>query len=76
MIITTKDNPYSPNVDFENWYAYDIANGYNTLGVVADLINTTVEYSSEVQKEDFTEACLILLSLLPELYRLVEDASD
>ncbi len=30
--ITTIDNPYCPWTQFKQWYAYDLQQGYNTLG--------------------------------------------
>jgi hypothetical protein len=38
--ITTKDNPYNPFEDFENWYAYDMNQSlhpeyYNTCSLLA-----------------------------------------
>lgn len=29
-MITTVDNPYDPRLDFKAWYAWDVAQGYNT----------------------------------------------
>lgn len=34
-MLTTEDNPYDPRVDFQAWYAWDVANGYNTCSYLA-----------------------------------------
>lgn len=42
-ILTTKDNPYDPRVDFDKWYQWDQDAGYNTLEYLARVANMTVD---------------------------------
>lgn len=35
--LTTKDNPYDPKTQFEEWYMYDLMLGYNTLQRLAKM---------------------------------------
>lgn len=37
VTITTKDNPYNPFEDWNQWLIYDMQSGYNSLGLVARL---------------------------------------
>ena len=34
-MLTTYDNPFNPFTRFDEWYAYDVANGYNTSAFLA-----------------------------------------
>ena len=33
MLLTTIDNPFHPGTQFNEWFAFDIRKGYNTLGL-------------------------------------------
>jgi hypothetical protein len=33
--VTTTDNPFDPFTQWEDWYRFDMQNGYNLLGYVA-----------------------------------------
>lgn len=35
--LTTKDNPYDPKTQFEEWYVYDLMLGYSTLQRLAKM---------------------------------------
>ena len=35
LMLSTSDNPYNPFTQFREWYAFDIANGYNTCSYLA-----------------------------------------
>ena len=39
LMVTTKDNPFNPFTHFREWYAFDMASGYNTCGVLAAMTN-------------------------------------
>lgn len=49
-MLTTKDNPFDPFDQFREWYAYDLALGYNTLGLLDRVVVTSPELSSADQK--------------------------
>lgn len=34
-MLTTTDNPYDPFDEFDEWYAFDLQLGYDTLGLLA-----------------------------------------
>lgn len=46
-MLTTIDNPYNPFTHFDEWYAYDTAKGYNTLGYLARIAKTSMDLSEE-----------------------------
>ena len=39
-MLTTADNPWSPFTQFNEWYAFDTAKGYNTCAYIARLTGT------------------------------------
>lgn len=44
-MVTTKDNPFSPFTEFEEWYAYDQRKGYHTPSLLARLTYTSASLS-------------------------------
>jgi len=51
-MLTTEDNPYDPFTQFEEWYAFDIQNGYNTCSYLARIAMT----SNELSDKDYDQA--------------------
>lgn len=46
--LSTSDNPYNPFIDFNNWNAYDMQNGYNSCAYLARVVG---DISSEEENE-------------------------
>ena len=40
-MLTTIDNPFSPFTEFQAWYSFDLAHGYDTPGFLARIVNTS-----------------------------------
>lgn len=40
-MLSTKDNPFNPFEDFDNWYNYDSDKGYNSCGILARITGDT-----------------------------------
>lgn len=49
IMVTTKDNPFSYFTEFEEWNAFDIRNGYNTLALLAQVTHSSPEISEADQ---------------------------
>lgn len=46
-MITTIDNPYDPQADFQQWYMWDVTNGYNTCAFLSRIAKTSEQLSDE-----------------------------
>lgn len=55
-MLTTVDNPFNPFTDFDEWYVFDQAHGYNSLSVLARIIVTSDELSDADQDLAYTQA--------------------
>ena len=44
-MLTTIDNPFNPFTHYDDWYAYDVAKGYNTCGLLARVTQSSDELS-------------------------------
>jgi hypothetical protein len=44
-MLTTVDNPFNPYTDYDAWYAYDRAQGYDTPGYLARIAHVSLELS-------------------------------
>lgn len=72
-LLTTVDNPFNPHTNFDEWYAFDLRMGYDTLGYLARITPTSPELTDEEQ-EMFAEAAIDEVIRLNPLgiYRKVE----
>lgn len=44
-MLTTKDNPFNPFIQFDDWYGYDVNNGYHTCAYLARVVLSSPELS-------------------------------
>ena len=49
-MLTTVDNPYNPFTHFEEWYAWDVASGYNSCSLIDRVLLTSEELSPSDQE--------------------------
>lgn len=54
--LTTIDNPFDPFDDFDKWYAFDIAHGYDSCGYLARIARTSDKFSEEDQEREIQRA--------------------
>ena len=45
--ITTTDNPYNPQSEFQQWFLYDTTNGYNTCAYLSRIVKDSEQLSDE-----------------------------
>lgn len=55
-LITTKDNPFSPFTEFDNWYKFDIRNGYYTCEYLSNLCENEEQLTSIDEKNSINKA--------------------
>jgi hypothetical protein len=48
-MLTTTDNPFDPSNQFEEWYAWDTAQGYHSLSLLARITRSSNELSEADQ---------------------------
>ena len=48
-MLTTLDNPFNPFTEFNEWFAYDTAKGYNTCAYLARIAKSSDELSESDQ---------------------------
>ena len=54
--LTTFDNPYSPYDEFEKWYQYDIAHGYNSSGQLTRIAETSSQFTDNENAYEIEKA--------------------
>lgn len=50
-MLTTVDNPFSPFDQYSEWFAFDYAHGYNSVGLLARIAKLSDELSDADQSE-------------------------
>lgn len=57
VFITTVDNPFDPEKEFDKWYNFDVQKGYHTCSLLARIAKTS-ENLSEEENEVEREAAI------------------
>ncbi len=71
--ITTKDNPFDPFDEFDNWLRFDEDKGYNTLSYVARLVALSDNLTEQENDEDIDQAIEDIVRFDPmQIYVKVE----
>jgi len=65
VAITTIDNPYDPIDEFDDWYRFDVDNGYNTSQSIARLSSLRTDLSSNEIDSDNEQAIDRLIEIDP-----------
>lgn len=55
-MLTTKDNPYDPFVDFDSWFNYDIEMGYNSCSFLDRIAKTSDALTDEENQIEIERA--------------------
>ncbi len=76
-MLTTVDNPFDPFTQFDEWYAYDLSQGYHTSAFLARIVRSSEELS-EADQSAAIEAAIdeIVRENVLGLYRKVSSAKS
>lgn len=55
-MLTTIDNPFNPFTEWDAWYSFDLAHGYDTPGFLARIIKTSDGLSQTDQDQALEDA--------------------
>ena len=55
-MLTTTDNPYDPFTQWDEWFGFDTAMGYNSCALLDRVTRTSDEFSDEDQARDIQQA--------------------
>lgn len=73
LALTTEDNPYDPFDEFEEWFKFDVSQGYYTCAYLARVTATSTDLTEADQLEATNEAIEEILKLnLTGNYQVVE----
>lgn len=56
FMLTTKDNPFDPFTQFDEWNAYDELLGYYTTAYIGRVVNVADSMSEEDKEFDYIQA--------------------
>lgn len=54
--ITTKDNPFDPFMQFNEWYNFDIDKGYNSCAYLDRIAHTSDQLSEKENNDEIERA--------------------
>lgn len=76
-MLTTVDNPFNPYTHFDEWFAFDQQQGYNTSSLLARVTKMSEELSEADQSVELENAIDEIVRVNPSgLYRKVAPPSD
>lgn len=55
-LLTTVDNPFDPVNQYESWYLYDMAKGYDSVGYLARIARTSDQLSDKENEREIERA--------------------
>ena len=71
--ITTKDNPYDPFNQFNEWFNFDVEKGYNSCAYLDRIAHTSDQLSDEENAEEIERAIDEIIKYDPfDIYRKVK----
>lgn len=64
-MLSTSDNPFNPFTEPDEWFNWDMVQGYNTPGLLARVLITSDQLSEADQEADREQAIDDLVELNP-----------
>lgn len=74
-MLSTKDNPFNPFKQYEDWLAFDTMKGYNTCAYLARIVKSSDELSSVDQTKAIDDAIdeILKYNLTGNYYKVIND---
>lgn len=73
VMVTTKDNPYDPFTQYDEWNAFDTRKGYHTNSYLARIAKTSPELPPADYEQAIYDAVQEILKYdFLDMYRMVE----
>lgn len=78
VFLTTLDNPYDYFTHFDEWYAFDIAKGYNTCNYIARIALTSTDMSERDYEKAVEDAVdeILRLNITGNYRKIVDNNSN
>ena len=76
LMLTTKDNPYNPFTNFDEWFAFDCQKRYFTCNYLARLARTSPDLSDEEETKAINDAIISIVLLNGEIYQAVPEPQE
>ena len=75
VYLTTEDNPYDPETEFEDWYNFDTTKGYNSCAYLARITHTSDELPDNLNDQEIEQAIddIVRLNLSGKHMKLVKN---
>ena len=79
-MLTTFDNPYNPFDQFEEWFLFDMQQGYNTCGYldrVADLPNDLSDEEEKAATEQAIDSIILhdFMNIYKKIYMKTDEST-
>ncbi len=75
-MLTTKDNPFDPFTQFEDWYAFDSQKGYHSPEFLARFARTSPDISPTDYEEEIERAIDDIISIdITQMFKKVSQPS-
>lgn len=73
VMLTTVDNPFDPFEQFDQWFLFDVENGYNSSALLARIARTSDQFTDQENNRIIEQAIdEIILYDFRDLYRKVK----
>lgn len=75
VYLTTEDNPYDPETEFEDWYNFDTTKGYNSCAYLARITHTSDKLPDNLNDQEIEQAIddIVRLNLSGKHIKLVKN---
>ena len=75
-MLTTKDNPYNPFTQYEQWLSFDELSGYHTQGYISRIANTSNELTDDENDLLIDIAMQEIVAYEPDIYEIVTKETE